>query len=61
MNITSVYRKYKKHLLQETPLLGLFTPIYSRIRFDLKTVDYLQGIKYLYFTSFFYMHIENLK
>ena len=22
----------------------------SRIRFDLKTVDYLRGIKYLYFT-----------
>ena len=24
---------------------------FSRIRFDLKTVDYLRGIKYLYFTS----------
>ena len=31
---------------------------YSRIRFDLETVDYLLGIKYLYFTYYFICWVE---
>ena len=33
-------------------LLFTRTETATRIRFDLKTVDYLRGIKYLYFTFF---------
>ena len=40
--------------------MAISLPTISRIRFDLKTVDYLRGIKYLYFLlNFYHSHTKN--